>query len=67
MGGSPVLAGGRNGLLKSRVWRCGPPLVDSWECFFAHRFAAHFDALGVVYEAVENGVGEGRVFELTMP
>ena len=31
---------------------------------FAHRFAAEIDAIGVVHESIENGVGEQAISEL---
>ncbi len=33
----------------------------------AHGFATELDSLGVVDQAIENGVGEGRVLELAVP
>lgn len=34
---------------------------------FAHGFAAHFDAVGVVYQPVEDGIGQGGIADLVVP
>jgi hypothetical protein len=35
---------------------CFRPVVD---CVFSHGFSAHFDAMSVVYQTVEDTVGDG--------
>jgi hypothetical protein len=35
--------------------------------FLPHRFAAEFDAKGIVDQSVENAVGDGGIADLLMP
>src|SRR5207249_10331396 len=48
----------------------GTPLFRSGlltAAFFAHRFTAHLDAVSVVYQPVEDGVGQGWIADLLVP
>ncbi len=35
--------------------------------FFAHRFSAHLDAMGIVHQAVQDAVGDGGIADLLVP
>jgi hypothetical protein len=41
--------------------------VTSFEFCFSHALPVEFDAVGVVYETVENGICEGRLSDHVMP
>ena len=38
-----------------------------WITFFAHGLSAHFDAVGIVHQAVEDAVGDGGIADLLVP
>ena len=41
--------------------------VLRWVGFLAHRLSAHFDAVGIVNQTVEDAIGDGGIPDLLMP
>ena len=35
--------------------------------FLAHRLSTHLDAMGIVHQAIEDAVGDGRIADLLVP
>src|SRR6266478_1967749 len=37
------------------------------DAFFAHRFSAHLDAVGIVHQTIQDAVGDGGIADLLVP